>query len=135
MNFKFGKVDYLILALSGLGMLVMAYLTYIKFSDSSYFCDISTTISCSVVNQSAYSELFGIPVAALGFLYFALVGGLVFNLGKSAYRAIFLLSVASLVFSFYLTYIELFVLGTICILCETSKVLILAIAGLTFRRF
>ncbi|MEX1068616.1 MAG: vitamin K epoxide reductase family protein, partial [Patescibacteria group bacterium] len=99
-----------------------------------YFCDISEKFSCSTVSQSSYSEIFGIPVSLLGLLYFAAVGGLVLNGGKSVYRVVFTLTALSLVFSSYLTYVELFVLQTVCILCEASKVLMAAIAALTFRR-
>lgn len=130
---KLGKADYLILVLSVLGMIIMAYLAYLKFvSGKSSFCDIGEGLSCSVVNQSVYSEFLGIPVAILGFLYFAVVGGLVFSrsVGGSLYPLVFLMTAASLVFSLYLSYAEVFLLKTICILCETSKFLMVLIGGL-----
>uniref|UniRef100_A0A832DRM5 Vitamin K epoxide reductase family protein n=1 Tax=candidate division WWE3 bacterium TaxID=2053526 RepID=A0A832DRM5_UNCKA len=133
-EFKLGKADFLIVAASILGMAIMVYLTYVKFSSSPYFCDISAKISCSVVNQSAYAELLGIPVSVLGFIYFALVGGIIFNrgFGGVASQLIFFITLASLLFSLYLSYVEVFLLKTICLLCETSKVLILAIGIVSF---
>lgn len=131
-----GRADLLIIALSVFGMVIMAYLTYLKFSTGELsFCDISEGISCSAVNRSVYSELFGIPVAILGFIYFAGVGGLVFSgvAGRgTTYRLIFLATAAALVFSLYLSYTEVFLLKTICLLCETSKALMVAIGGVSF---
>jgi len=132
---KLGKADFLIIAISILGMVVMAYLTYLKFTTGkSSFCDIGEGLSCSAVNQSIYSTFFGIPVAVLGFLYFAAVGGLIVSqsLGGALYPLIFLMTLASLVFSLYLSYAEVFILQTICVLCETSKVLMILIGGLSF---
>src|SRR3990172_9052707 len=132
---KLGKVDFLMIAVSILGMAIMAYLTYLKFvSGKSSFCDIGESLSCSAVNQSVYSEFLGIPVAILGFLYFAAVAGIILTgIAEAATPSVILwITVASLVFSLYLSYAELFLLKTICIFCETSKVLMLAIGGLAF---
>src|SRR3990170_8625423 len=74
-----GKADFVIIAASVLGMVIMAYLTYLKFSSGGLsFCDINSSFSCSAVNRSIYADFFGISVSILGFLYFAVVGGLVF---------------------------------------------------------
>jgi len=130
---KLGKIDYLVLFLSVLGMAIMVYLTYLKFvSGKSSFCDIGEGLSCSAVNQSVYSEFLGIPVAILGFLYFAAVSGIVLTgiAGPAVYSVVLWITIASLVFSLYLSYAELFLLKTICIFCETSKVLMLGIGGL-----
>jgi hypothetical protein len=54
------------------------------------------------------------------------------SLGGSLYPLIFLMTLASLVFSLYLSYAEVFLLKTICVLCETSKVLMILIGGLAF---
>jgi len=112
----------------------MVYLTYLKFSAGTSFCDINAAFSCSVVNQSVYSTLLGIPVSILGLIYFAAVGGLVFSgvAGKETYRLIFLATAASLAFSLYLSYAEVFILQTICVLCESSKVLMLLIGVASF---
>ena len=114
-------------------MVIMPYLTYLKFtSGKSSFCDFGEGVSCSAVNQSVYSTFFGIPVAILGFLYFAAVSGIIFNGVAGAYPLILLMTVASLVFSLYLSYAEVFLLKTVCVLCETSKVLMVLIGGLAF---
>jgi len=97
------------------------------------FCDISQQFSCDIVNRSEYSNLAGIPVAAIG---------------VAGYAALFLLSTfwksrpetpnrllaaafAGLVFALYLTYIEAYKLMTWCILCLASQLLIFLIAALS----
>jgi uncharacterized membrane protein len=132
---KLGKIDFLIIILSVLGMAIMAYLTYLKFtSGKSSFCDIGEGLSCSAVNQSVYSTFLGIPVAILGFIYFAAVSGIIFNGVTGAYPLILIMTAASLVFSLYLSYAEVFLLKTVCVLCETSKVLMVLIGGLALGK-
>ncbi len=110
----------------------MAYLTYLKYSaGTSAFCDLTEGISCSAVNQSVFSEFLGIPVAIWGFAYFAAVLILVLTglAGGLTYPLIVLMALASLTFSLYLSYVEIFILKTICIFCETSKVLMFLVGG------
>ncbi|MBI4449851.1 vitamin K epoxide reductase family protein, partial [Candidatus Uhrbacteria bacterium] len=108
----------------------------------SAFCNLGETFSCDIVNKSAFSEVFGIPVALLGVLGYVGIGSLALGaLVDTAQRARLLpvlltVSLIGLVFSLYLTYIELFVIGAVCILCVTSQALILAItalAGIVWR--
>jgi len=123
---KFDLLDILTSVISVAGIGLMAYLTYLKLSGAeSSFCDITAGVSCSAVNQSVFSELFGIPVSILGLLFFIGILGLVLSraAGASTYPLILLATIASLVFSLYLTYTEIFILKTICVLCESSKVL------------
>ena len=128
-------------ALAAFGMAITAYLIYQHYKVSSdSFCNLSDFINCDIVNKSEYSEIFGIPVSALGFLAYAaffiaslgmyrkwfrptrtlLLGGLIFSL-------------FSLFFSLYLTAIEFFVLRTICLFCIAQQILILIITLLITR--
>eukprot|EP01112_Ceratiomyxa_fruticulosa_P021351 TRINITY_DN7477_c0_g1_i2.p1 TRINITY_DN7477_c0_g1~~TRINITY_DN7477_c0_g1_i2.p1 ORF type:complete len:100 (+),score=9.21 TRINITY_DN7477_c0_g1_i2:113-412(+) len=54
--------------------LVSVYLVYGHYHTSSS-CDITPSFSCSVVNTSTYSELFGVPVAVfgVGFFHFIII--------------------------------------------------------------
>src|SRR5438034_1229340 len=51
------------------------YVHYHLITDSSYtsFCDINETVSCEAVYQSAYGTIRGVPVAAGGVIWSALV--------------------------------------------------------------
>jgi len=114
------------------GILVSIFSVFAHYGVvSSEVCSINDTFDCDTVNKSAYSELFGIPVALLGVLTY-----IVFFLGVMAYdrnhsqkllQALMTLGGAGLIFSLYLTSIEAFVLYTWCILCLASQAAILAI--------
>jgi uncharacterized membrane protein len=61
-------ITFIILAL--LGFATSLFLTVEHFIDSKGACDINATISCSLVNSSIYSEIFGVPVAIFGMFWF-----------------------------------------------------------------
>lgn len=124
---------YLIAVFSLIGLGIMSYLTYIHYANTRSFCDLSAEVSCDVVTTSIYSEIFGVPVSILGILYFGAV--LIVSLSKKNLRAfqfIFFSTVFVLIPSLYLSSIELFFLRSICILCETSKVLMIGILTTSF---
>ncbi len=103
---------------------------------NSDFCNLSTTFDCGVVNKSIYSELLGIPVAALGLIaYLLFVVGVVLLWRRPNERVLTVmlaLAVGGLTFSLYLTYIEAYVLFTWCVVCLTSLLAIVAITGSLF---
>jgi vitamin-K-epoxide reductase (warfarin-sensitive) len=111
------------------GMMVAGISLYHHFATSkSSFCDIGQSFNCDLVNRSAYSTLFGVPVALIG-----VAGYLVLLSLATVYRqkpeTPLVLAVASamgLCFALYLTYIEAHVLAAWCILCLSSLGLILA---------
>ncbi|HTM67726.1 MAG TPA: vitamin K epoxide reductase family protein [Candidatus Binatia bacterium] len=127
--------DDAVLALGLLGMAFMGYLSYLHFKTTpgSSFCNFGAHFSCEIVNKSVYAELFGVPLAFMGFAYFAFVAALATSAYPWRHRAILLASVFSIVFSLRLSFVELFVLGAICAFCEASKVVMFAIIGLTAR--
>jgi len=107
----------------------MGYLTNLHFSpDEGAFCNLGEGLSCDIVNKSQYSEVIGIPMSILGLLYF--IGVLVVGVWKynpSTLKKALYLSIAFMGPSLYLSGVEFFVLKNICVFCEISKVLILAI--------
>src|SRR3972149_850565 len=88
-------------ALAGIG--IMSYLTYIHYSQSKSFCDISQEVSCDVVTTSIYSEIFGIPVSVLGLLFFAAVLFLVIKRRDKAFQTLFIVTLFALIPSLYLS--------------------------------
>lgn len=124
---------HIIAGLSLAGLAIMSYLTYIHYANASSFCDISKEVSCDVVTTSLYSEIFGIPVSVLGVGYFLTV--LIVSLRRmnpDRFRFLFMLTAFVLVPSLYLSFMEFFVIKSFCILCETSKVLMLIILGISY---
>ena len=127
-----GRFAFVFMALIGVG--VMWYLTGLHYSDSdSAACDISATLSCKSVNVSEYSEIMGIPVSVMGLVYFAvilLVGLFAYN--RENVKRIGYVSILFLGPSLYLTSLEAFVIGSWCLFCEYSKVLMLGMVIVAF---
>ena len=62
------KLGLLITALMAIG--VSLYLGQQHFESGASICDVGSSFSCSDVNKSEYSELFGVPLAYLGASYY-----------------------------------------------------------------
>ena len=116
-----------LLALTGL--FVALYLTLYK---TGYIGQITCSIgSCETVNTSRWSTLFGLPVAAwgLGFYITALIVAIasthdrwVDERGPSV--VLVALSGWGVLFSLWLTYLELFVIHAICMWCVISAIIV-----------
>jgi uncharacterized membrane protein len=126
------------LALVGLslaGTLVSGYLTWLHLTGASALC--TGLGGCEVVQSSRYAWVGPVPVALLGLgAYLALLLLALWRWrGGPAWAGLVLfgLAVAGALYSGYLTYIEVFVLGALCPWCVTSAVIILALAGLAAR--
>lgn len=120
----------LLLVLAGVG--VAGYLSYVKLYGLQAFC--AGIGNCEVVQTSPYSELFGIPVAILGlgaYLFLTLLWWLKATdwrgLGDMARQGFLFVSLVGVLFSAYLTYLELFVILAICPWCVISAVLMTGI--------
>jgi uncharacterized membrane protein len=89
---------------------------------------------CAVVQQSAYAELAGVPVALLGAIgYVAILACLAIDSDGARTGGAFL-ALAGAGFSAWLTYVEVAELQAICIWCVGSAVCMAALAGLTVTR-
>lgn len=108
----------------------MGYLFSLQFSDEGgSFCNLGEGLSCDIVNKSIYAKVAGIPVSALGFLYFiAVLVVAIWKYNKKMLRNVAFVTIAFLGPSLYLTLIEFTVIKSICVFCETSKILMLIIA-------
>src|SRR5260370_22769213 len=114
-----------ILAVCGIAVSSVSLQHHYATSKTAY-CDIGETFNCDIVNRSEYSAVFGIPVALIGMLGYAALGGLATVYRERRETPAMLLSAAAvgLAFALYLTYIEARVLGVWCILCLRSLALI-----------
>ncbi len=119
-----------LLALAGIG--VSAYLTWAHLAHQSVACGQSQ--GCDIVQQSVYSEVAGIPVALLGLMAYAALFALTLLRGRVpdpwddyVPLAIFGISLIGMLYSAYLTYLELFVIYAICRWCVSSAIIITAI--------
>jgi uncharacterized membrane protein len=133
----------LIGAIAGLGSLTTAYLTFVKFTQSSAACP---TKSCDLVLSSDYAEIFGLPLALFGFLAYAAMA--VFALAPLVVKStqnkelrsqlenwtwLLLLAgaIAMSVFSGYLIYLLLFKIQAVCLYCVASAIFSVSLLVLT----
>lgn len=117
------------------GIFLSIYLTLYKLG---VIGELSCSIgSCETVQTSRWATFLGLPVAAWGLGFYLLVfalalAGTVGPMEDSAALGWALLAVTAwgVLFSAWLTYLELFVIHAICMWCVVSAVLTLAIFGL-----
>lgn len=129
------RPDWIVAGLAAVGLVIALYLAWTKWSGSAAaFCTAGS--GCDIVQASRYSLFLGVPVGVWGALLYAVLGGLaIAGLTEARWMAAFLVSVAGLSFSAYLTYIELFVLRAVCFYCVLSALITLALfATLLLRR-
>src|SRR5437762_431686 len=117
----------LVCALVGLGASsAAAYVHYHLLFDPHYasFCDVNGTFNCSQVYLSRFGTAFGVPVALLGGIWFALativaIAGLVgpASVRESVPGYLFVLSTLALAVVLYLAYASIALLKTYCPLC------------------
>jgi uncharacterized membrane protein len=96
---------------------------------ASEFCDFSQKFNCDIVNRSEYSEVQGIPVAAIGLLGYAALFFLstFWKARPTTPNRLLAASIAGLGFALCLTYVEAYELKTWCVLCVASQVMIFLI--------
>jgi uncharacterized membrane protein/thiol-disulfide isomerase/thioredoxin len=133
-----------------------AYVHYRLVHDPTYtsFCNVSATVNCESVYQSAYGSVAGVPVAIFGTIFFALALLLVWSMprhpavatvatgkgGRTKPSAepvagaesstggyLFVLSTLALAATLYFAYASFFVLKTVCPLCIATYVAVIGL--------
>lgn len=125
-----------IVLLSAAGVAVAAYLSWVALGDGEVAC--GPAGDCRAVQDSRYSEVVGVPVALLGLgMYAALLAlsALTLVAGAASPPVVrvwtFALALGGVLYSAYLTYLELFVIDAICSWCVVSALLVTAIFALS----
>lgn len=130
--------------LAVLGLAVSTYLAYVEISHVAAVC--GPVGECNVVQSSPYAQIAGLPVAVLGQLNYValLVLWMVQRTGKGRWArpaalGLLALALVGVLFSIYLTLLELFVIHAVCMWCLSSAliatlILLVAVVQLTPRR-
>jgi uncharacterized membrane protein len=109
------------------GLLDAAYLTYIKLLEDGV-CSVSS--GCEIVNTSQFAVVWGIPIAAIGgAAYIAMLAVLLLEpriefFDLNGPLIVFGLTLIGVLYSAYLTYLELYVIHAICPFCVVSAVVL-----------
>jgi len=130
-------ITFLVPVLCMIGLGVAGYLTFVETRQVAAVC--GPVGDCNTVQSSPYAKLFGLlPVGLLGVLgYLAILGAWLvgqFSRGRLADLAAvatFVFSLFGVLFSIYLTYLELAVILAICIWCLTSAIILAILLVLT----
>ncbi|HLE15093.1 MAG TPA: vitamin K epoxide reductase family protein [Anaerolineales bacterium] len=116
-----------ILAIAGL--IDSAYLTWIKLTGQYAIC--GPVGDCESVNSSPYAEIAGIPIALLGAgAYFLIIVLLVLEPRAEIWAeygplVVFGVSLVGVLYSAYLTYLEIAVIRAFCPYCVVSAIVLL----------
>lgn len=112
------------LALSLIGFLDSAYLSAKHYLGTPVACSIFE--GCEKVLTSQYATIYGIPVALLGVFYYLtifILTILYWDTGKAQFlQFAAYLTIAGFLASLWFVYLQLFVIGSICIYCIISAV-------------
>jgi uncharacterized membrane protein len=128
---------FLIPALCLAGVGIAGYLTFVETRQVAAIC--GPVGDCNAVQSSAYAKLFGVlPVGLLGLLgYLAILTAWVVghysqgSLSILAAVAVYAFALFGVLFSIYLTYLELAIILAICVWCLTSAVIMAALLFLS----
>jgi uncharacterized membrane protein len=119
------RLRQIAIALAILGLLVSIYMTIFKVTNNEAMCVGSS--GCSEVNSSKYSEINGIPVAVLGVIgYTAILALLLLEQRPGFFQQngtmmFFGISLTGFLFTVYLIYVEIALIGAYCPFCLTSQ--------------
>jgi uncharacterized membrane protein len=117
------RIVLAVLAVAGLCM--SAYLTWVHLRGVAPVC-LAGGGGCETVQSSRYAEILGVPVAALGLGGYAGLLLAALLRGEAGALLGLFVTLVSVLFSAYLTYLELFVIYAICQWCVSSAALMTA---------
>ncbi len=109
-------------AVALVGAALAGYLTWVHYDESALVCVAGG--GCETVQQSAYAEIAGVPVALLGLIAYSSVVGLVVWDTPIARLGAAMIAFVGLAFSLYLLVLQLFVIDAVCTWCVVNDVVV-----------
>jgi uncharacterized membrane protein len=117
------------LALVVIGLVVTTYLSYVKLTDVPMACVAGGAFDCETVQNSAYSRLFGIPIAWLGWGTYITLGLLLLLENRVAFLRdysiilVFGISLFAFLYSVFLVYVQVAILQALCPWCLAHEII------------
>jgi len=114
------------ISFSIIGLIDSVYLTFHKVSGGKIYC--GNIGDCNAVNSSPFAELYGIPIALLGAGAYAAILFLFIVEDRRIFwqefvpLILFPVTLVGIIYSAYLTYVEIAILKKICVYCVISAV-------------
>jgi uncharacterized membrane protein len=130
---------FIVLSIAGIGDAI--YHSYEELTEHfGSFCNINSKVSCTGVFESGHTAVFGVPFFVLGLIWFPLalmLGILTFERleTKTMLNGLIMLPFLMIgnIFTIYLWYVELGVIGIICPVCVSLYVVNYALTGLAAK--
>ncbi len=122
------SISWVMFVLALIGAADSLYLLIYKLSGNNQMC--LGNGGCHNVNFSSYSEIYGIPVSAIGMAAYIVMAVLILLeprirlLQENGPLLLFGMTLIGVAFSIYLTYLELYVIHAVCPFCVTSAIVI-----------
>lgn len=121
--------QYALPALAVIGLGVAGYLAYVEATQTVAVC--GPIGDCNTVQNSPYAKLLGLPLGVVGLAGYGVIlagwlweGRRAWPLADQMPLIVFCAALFSVVFSIYLTYLEIFVIRATCIWCLSSAVIV-----------
>jgi len=131
-----------LLLLSFAGLIDSSYLTWEHYNNIIPPCSVnplipSFLIDCGKVLTSPYSVIFGIPLAVLGLIHYSTLSFFIINsimTKKKIFRYFVILqSIAGALASAYFMYIQIGIIGSICLYCTLSALISFIILIIVYK--
>ncbi len=132
-----------IIALAGVAIINALYLSVKAYHykvaaaiAGSSFCDLSNVASCSLVLQSSYSKVFGIPFPWIALVVYPIIlviaiWGVTHQMARTPAKLIMGLSGAGMLFNFFIMYREIALIHAFCLLCFICTIIIISIFAIS----
>ena len=114
-------LGYLAVLLAVCGAVVSAMALEVHYSTKTEPCYVNQRWDCGIVNHSTFSQIDGVPVAAIGIAGYVVLGGLA--LFRQRFFT-FLAALVGLAFALRLSFLEEYVIHMWCIYCVISQTII-----------
>src|SRR5262245_40169101 len=119
-------------ALALVGLVVASYLSFVELQGALPYC--GPLHGCETVAQSPYARIGGVPVAVFGVILSVTLLVLALAWIRSGRLALLAahygLSLVGVLFEIYFTYIEVAVIGAVCVWCATYGLSLVARFGI-----
>ena len=113
------------------GAAVSSYLLWVRETGANLIC---ATGGCETVQSSQYSEILGMPVALLGLACYVALFATALLRSENARLPHIALALTGVVFSTYLLYVQIELIGAVCQWCLASDGIVSGVAVLALLR-
>ena len=126
---RFGVAVILVLAFFGLADSL--YLAQHAANGTPLLCNIQNFSGCNIVAGSQYARIFGIPLAEFGVVFYgalfilAALELVLFN--RLVRRMLQVVALVGILASLYFTFLQIFIIGAVCIYCFVSALITLLV--------